>query len=138
MNIYYKVEDIKNKDSKIVVWIDENNNKDENKTYLNNYSESLKKYSFILVTSVNKGYIELSKLSFQLVYVILSGRLAEEFLDLYEENLQQFNIVTLNIIFCSNINLHKSKKYANDPFYNPGGVVSNFKDVIKYLEKDNK
>ena len=138
LNIYYKVEDIKNKDSKIVVWIDENNNKDENKTYLNNYSESLKKYSFILVTSVNKGYIELSKLSFQLVYVILSGRLAEEFLDLYEENLQQFNIVTLNIIFCSNINLHKSKKYANDPFYNPGGVVSNFKDVIKYLEKDNK
>ena len=38
-----------------------------------------------MVTSVEKGYYELSK--FSLIYVILSGRIAEQFLDLYEENL---------------------------------------------------
>ena len=122
--------------NKIVIWIDKNNDKKENKEYLDIYSDVLKDFSFILVTSVNDGYIKLSKFSFQLVYVILSGRLAEEFLDLYEENLQQFDIITLNIIFCYNSELHKSKKYANDPFYNPGGVVTDFKEVIKFLKKD--
>ena len=85
-----------------VVWIDQNNNEAENKGYLNKYSKELKEFSFILVTSVQEGYNQLGKFNFQLVYVILSGRLAEEFFDLYEEKLQQLNIITLNIIFCYN------------------------------------
>lgn len=128
-------ENLKEK-KKIVIWIDQNNDKKENNDYLDIYSDVLKDFFFILVNSVNDGYIQLSKLSFQLVYVILSGRLAEEFLDLYEENLQQFDIITLNIIFCYNSELHKSKKYVNDPFYNPGGVVTDFEEVIKFLKKD--
>jgi len=69
--------------------------------------------------------------------VILSGRLAEEFLDIYEENLQKYNFITLNIIFCGNKQYHSTKKYANDPFFNPGGIVTDFKEVINYL-KSNK
>ena len=137
-NMFFQIEDLKNKETKIVVWIDENNIKAGNQEYLDSYSDDLKDFSFILVNSFNQGYIELSKLSFQLVYVILSGRLAEEFLDIYEENLLIFNIITLNIIFCSNSELHKSKKYVFDPFYNPGGIVNAFKDVIKYLKKDKR
>ena len=125
-------------DMKNVVWIDQNNNKEENPGYLNEYSEELKNFSFTLVTSVDEGYTQLKKYGFQLVFVILSGRLAEKFLDSFEKYLQEFNIITLNIIFCSNYELHKSKKYAFDPFYNPGGVVNNFKDVIKFLKKDRK
>ena len=117
-----------------VIWIDQNNNKEENKGYLKKYSKELNDFSFILTTSVQEGYNKLSKFSFKLVYVILSGRLAEEFLDKYEENLQQFNLITLNIIFC----YHQSKKYANDPFYNPGGLVTEFKDVINFLKKNKK
>ena len=114
---------------KNVIWIDQNNNKSENKGYLSQYSEKLKDFSFTLVTSVKEGYLCLSKYNFELVYVILSGRLAEEFLDIYEENLQKLTVLTLNIIFCFNGNYHKSKKYANDPFYNPGGVVTEFEEV---------
>ena len=54
-----------------------------------------------------------------------------------EENLQKLTVLTLNIIFCFNGEYHKSKKYANDPFYNPGGVVTEFKEVIRFLKKDN-
>ena len=125
-------------DMKNVVWIDQNNNKEENPGYLNEYSEELKNFSFTLVTSVDEGYTQLKKYGFQLVFVILSGRFAEKFLDSYEKYLQEFNIISLNIIFCSNYEFHKSKKYAFDPFYNPGGVVNNFKDVIKFLKKDRK
>ena len=71
-----------------------------------------------------------------MIYVILSGRLAENFLDSYEENLRNLSLLTANIIFCFNGQYHNSKKYANDPFYNPGGVVTQFEDVIKFLKKD--
>ena len=70
-----------------------------------------------------------------MIYVILSGKLAENFLDLYEENLQKLNIVTLNIIFCYNGKYHLSKKYTNDHlFYNPGEVVSQVVKIIQYLK----
>ena len=123
---------------KNVIWIDQNNEKEENQEYLKHYSEDLKDFSFILVTSVEKGYSCLKKYYFKLIYVILSGRLAEEFLDIYEENLQKLNVLTLNIIFCFNGKYHKLKKYANDPFYNPGGYVTDFKEVIQFLKKDIK
>ena len=123
---------------KNVVWIDQNNDEPENKRYLQICSEVLKNFSFTLVTSVKEGYECLSKFKFKLVYVILSGRLAEEFLDIYEENLQKLHIITLNIIFCFNGKFHETKKYANDPFYNPGGVVTEFEKVIEFLKKDEK
>ena len=122
---------------KNVIWIDQNNDKSENKGYLKHYSEKIKDFSFTLVTSVKEGYSCLSKYKFKLVYVILSGRLAEEFLDIYEENLQKLTVLTLNIIFCFNGEYHKSKKYANDPFYNPGGVVTEFEEVINFLKKED-
>ncbi len=72
---------------KNVFWIDKNNDKSENKGYLKHYSVELKNFKFTLVTSIKEGYSYLSKYNFQLVYIILSGRLAEEYLDTYEENL---------------------------------------------------
>ncbi len=119
---------------KYVIWIDQNNDKSENKGYLKSFSDELKDFKFTLVSSVKEGYSCLSQYNFELVYIILSGRLAEEFLDSYEENLQKITSLTLNIIFCLYGEYHKSKKYANDPFYNPGGVVTEFIEVIKFLK----
>jgi hypothetical protein len=124
------------KNVKHVIWIDQNNGKEENKGYLKRYSEELKDFSFTLVTSVQEGYSLLSKFRFEIIYIILSGRLAEEFLDIYEENLQRLTVLTLNIIFCFNGKYHELKKYANDPFYNPGGVVTEFEEVIHFLKMD--
>ena len=129
---------IEMKKDKEVIWIDQNNENEENKVYLAHYSKSLTNFSFTLVNSVEEGYSYLRNCRFKLIYVILSGRLAEEFLDISEENLQKLNVLTLNIIFCFKGKYHKLKKYANDPFYNPGGVVTDFKEVIQFLKKDIK
>ncbi len=64
---------------KNVIWIDQNNDKMENKTYLQEFSKELNDFSFTLVTSVKEGYICLNKFKFELIDVILSYRLAEEF-----------------------------------------------------------
>lgn len=90
---------------KNVLWIDQNNGKEENKRYIQIYSKELKDFSFYLVTSVEEGYLFLGTLEFGLVYVILSGRLAEEFLDIYEENLRKSSVLTLNIIFALTENI---------------------------------
>ena len=58
----------------------------QNKTYLQVFSKELNDFSFTLVTSVKEGYIYLNKFKFELIYVILSDRLAEEFLVLYDED----------------------------------------------------
>ena len=125
-------------EKKNVVWIDQNNSGPENKRYLQICSNVLKNFSFTLVNSVKEGYECLKKFEFKLIYVILSGKLAEEFLDIYEENLQKLKIITLNIIFCYKKKFHEAKKYSNDPFYNPGGVVSEFEKVIEFLKRDEK
>ena len=72
------------------------------------------------------------KFHFELVYVILSGRLAEEFLDIYEENLQKLTVLSLNIIFCFNGEYYKTKKYANDHFYNPVVLLQNLKRLLNF------
>lgn len=122
-------------DMKNVVWIDQNNNKEENPGYLNEYSEELKNFSFTLVTSVDEGYTQLKKYGFQLVFVILSGRLAEKFLDSYEKYLQEFNIISLNIIFCSNYELHKSKKYALIHFIIQEELSTILRMLLNFLKK---
>ena len=53
-----------NKQKKNVVWIDQNNDKKENKGYLNKYSSVINDFSFTLVTSVKEGYNYLSKFEF--------------------------------------------------------------------------
>ena len=116
---------------KNVVWIDQNNDEPENKRYLQICSEVLKNFSFTLVTSVKEGYECLSKFKFKLVYVILSGRLAEEFLDIYEENLHILHIRTLNINSSLRKNFeafHKKYKYLVFEGGRPGlcrGVFNN-------------
>ena len=42
---------------KNVLWIDQNNDKEENKGYLQYYSEEIKDFSFNLVTSVKEIFI---------------------------------------------------------------------------------
>ncbi len=50
---------------KNVIWIDQRNDKDENKRYLKSYSDELKDFKFSLVTSVKEGYSCLSQYNFE-------------------------------------------------------------------------
>ena len=102
------------KDSKLIVWIDQNVNNAENKLTLEYLKTELKNdYNIITLESVKEAFqlFEIGKtiFEFNLFYVIVSGRLAEEFFNKYAEKVIDMNILCAPIIYCFNDSFHKKK-----------------------------
>ena len=72
--------------------------KKENKQYLKQYSEELKDFSFTLVTSVQEGNSLLSKFRFEIIYIILSGRLRRIFGNIWRKS-TKINSVNVKYFF---------------------------------------
>ena len=131
-------------DNKKIIGIDQNLNNLENKLTLEYFKKELKaNYDIITFESVKEAFNLLKKLEnifkFKLVYVIVSGRLAEEFFNNYGEKVMDMNILFASIIYCFNDSFHKKKNYYRDSFLNPGGIVSSPEKVVEYIRKiENK
>lgn len=80
----------------------------------------------------------LKEMKFVLIYVIISGNLAEEFFKEYIKivNGTDIKVICATIVFCSNVDFHKSKPYYMDPFLNPRGVTNDFMTIINYTTSD--
>ena len=132
------------KDNNKIIWIDQNVNNLENKLTLEYFKKELKaNYDIITFESVNEAFNSLKILEnifkFKLVYVIVSGRLAEEYFNNYAEKVKNMNILSASIIYYYDDSYHRKKNYYNDPFLNPGGIVSNPEEVVEYIRKiENK
>ena len=123
-----------------IFWIDQNIENHDNQEYLKHLKDEFPLYetkTFKSIKSVESHLKkEKKKYDFKLIYIIISGRLAEEFFNSY--NLfTHTTIIAATIVFCCNISLHSSKPYANDLYLNPGGVVTNFIEVIRYINSAN-
>ena len=70
-----------------------------------------------------------------MVYIIINDKLSEKFFSQYEKKIKQLGVVTANIIFCEKEPKTKNK-YYNDPFFNPGKIVTDFSKVVEYLNID--
>ena len=131
-------------DNNKIIWIDQNVNNLENKHTLKYFKKELKdNYDIITFESVSETFNLLKKLEnvfkFKLLYVIVSGRLAEEFFNNYAEKVIDMNILCASIIYCFNDSFHKKKNYYRDSFLNPGGIVSTPEKVVEYIKKiENK
>ena len=77
----------------------------------------------------------LSNYKFKFVYIIINDKLADKFFSKYEEAVKRLGVITANIIFCDQQPKLK-KDYMNNPFLNPGKVVTNFSKVVEYLNTD--
>lgn len=125
---------------KRIIWLDKNVKSQENTNYLRNFANELKSKSivFLLKTSISETIELLKKMSFSLVYIIVSRSYAEEFFNEYTKivNNSDIKVIYVTIVFCFNLKKHSSKAYFKDPFLNPRGVVNNFKAVINYINKD--
>ena len=113
-NTEEKYKSKKEKNSKQIIWIDQNVNNEENKLTLEYFKSELKNgYNIITLESVKEAFQMFEKekkiFEFNLFYVIVSGRLAEEFFNEYAEKVIDTNILCAPIIYCFNDSFHKKK-----------------------------
>jgi len=95
---------------KQIVWIDQNVNNLENKFTLEYLQKVLKDdYKIATLESVNEAFQLFEIKKKVLFYIIVSGRLAEEYFNNYAEKVIDMNILSASTIYCYNESYHKKK-----------------------------
>ena len=132
--------------TKRVIWIDENIYNNQNEIYV----ELLKqKYNiFVEFTNLEDAFVAFYSNKFFIIITIISGKLWGRYLSYFKQSLNKIVDIPYTIIFTSDqfkdvlLNKKDPKREmsydtingVNDPFYNPGGVVSCFEDLVKKIE----
>jgi len=100
----------KKRKKKQIVWIDQNVNNLENKFTLEYLQKVLKDdYKIATLESVNEAFQLFEIKKKVLFYIIVSGRLAEEYFNNYAEKVIDMNILSASTIYCYNESYHKKK-----------------------------
>lgn len=123
---------------KNIIWIDSNVNNQENKKTLEILKKNLINYDFSTFTTVSSAFSQIknNKFHFTLFYVIVSGRLAEDFFNEYSKATIELPILAATIVYCLNKSLHEKKPYYLDPFLNPGKITDSYDKIIEYIKLD--
>ena len=134
------------------LWIDASINSNENISNLNYLKEEYPKIKLFTFNSLQKGIDYLLSKKFCFVYLIISGSLLQEYIKLYNKNINLFSCIPITCIYTSKnfkLILEKKKpydekflneqifKYIKDPFFNPGGVFDNLNDIIDFFKYCN-
>lgn len=120
---------------KSVIWIDNNINSSENQDYINKFNSQLKdRYILYCYSSVYDGLNRLQQYSFDLIYIIVSGSLSEEFVYQFKKISKNLRVATASIIFAYKKKSYRKKSYVKENFI--GGVVNDFDEVINFIMKD--
>ena len=127
------IEDYRNK--KNVLWIDQYSRCKVYDNYIKKYSENLKNFYFERATTTKEAFTILSNYEFKMVHIIINDKLSNQFFSKYIDEIKKLGVVTANIMFCDEEPKEKNK-FLNDPFLNPGKVVTDFSKVVNYLNID--
>ena len=127
------IEDYRNK--KNVLWIDQYSRCKVYDNYIKKYSENLKNFYFERATTIKEAFTILSNYEFKMVHIIINDKLSNQFFSKYIDEIKKLGVVTANIMFCDEEPKEKNK-FLNDPFLNPGKVVTDFSKVVNYLNID--
>ena len=125
-----------------LIWLDANIDNEENKGYRTINKEKLKEFEVLTYSETEKAIEKLKTIFFKKTYQIISGRLYEEFIIKYKNNLNQFNVTPKITVFTGSVegfkkkNEHIKEIYEN-PFYISGGIQISFDHVLSYILSDN-
>ena len=122
-----------------VIWIDEELDSEENKKY----AEELYSFGSLIVRlfkNLDKAIEHMKYIEFQETKVIVSGKLYPEFVKKFKENIIDMCVAPKIIIFTRNRQtfIENNKDYQNNTFYNFGGVVDTFQEVVKFLRSESE
>ena len=128
------INEVKNEEY-FYIWIDSNINNSENSQYS---SYLIKKYpNMAFFTKVRDAIEYLINIKFHITYIIVSGSLFELFIYELDNVINIISGVPKIIIFTSETSKSKIEKMAkiNDSFYNKGGIVLDFEEVVSFLNQ---
>ena len=126
------------------IWFDENINNSENKSYIEKIKPHLN--SFSAYDNLEEGFSNFYSKTFNLIFTIVSGKLWGRFLQLFMENINKIINIPYVIIFTSqrfkdillqnkiddeHILSYDTLNKIDDPFYNPGGVITSYEEIIQ-------
>jgi len=122
-------------EKKNVLWIDQYSRCKVYDNYLTKYSEQLKDFYFERATTINEAYSILANYEFKMVYIIINDKLSKKFFSEYIDEIKKLGVETANIIFWDE-EPKTNNIFFNDPFLNPGKIVTDFSKVVNYLNID--
>ncbi|MCQ2820429.1 MAG: hypothetical protein MJ252_24455, partial [archaeon] len=126
-----------------VIMIDDNPSSEENQKLIEQIKGN-SNFDLEIFTNIKDAYSYMKKdligekeakeeFDFSLIYYILNEKFAERFLDLYETEMEGFNLSPTNIIYCKDPEILKEKKATFDKLFNPGGIATQPEEIFKYL-----
>ena len=122
------------------IWIDENIDSEENIEYSKEL-DSLGLFNFRAFKQINEAINYMKKIQFEETKVIINGRLYAKFVEIFKENILDLCVAPKIIIFTRNKKtfMEYNKEFiTNNLFYTFGGVVTTFKEVKKFIKKQNE
>ena len=131
-----------NKINNNIIWIDSNINNEENIYYRLKMEKQVSFENITCIDNVQNAIAYLKELKFVKTVIICSGRLFPEFIGIFKENINEFMLCPKIIIFTGDksiflsSNLYNQNLLINHPFYNSGGVVDRFEELLNFLKKD--
>ena len=133
-----------------LIWIDEKIENKENIKFSENLKSKFEELNLIKCDSLEKGFDEIFKINFELVYIIVSGRLFEKYIIKLKNNYNILKTIPLTMVYTSD-NFKKElmgkvetnyapfiiKTIINDSFINPGGICTKPKDIYNFINNFN-
>ena len=127
---------------KEIIWLDPEIEGDENTQYFNELN-NLEKCHITRIKSVEQAINKMNDILFKETIIIVSGKLFTAFIDEFKKDLNNICFMPNIIIFTANseefrhsVNI-EHQHYLNHKFYNSGGIETNFKKVIEFVEDPN-
>ena len=136
-----------------IFWIDSRIKKDENLNYIK-IIETFFQKPINAFDNLNDAFLLIKKYKFTFIYILISGRLYQNYLDMLQKEINKIYCIPIVIIFTSEkfkkTLLQKQKNddaeaiiskntfnSINDNFYNLGGVCDNLNDVLIFIRNFN-
>ena len=116
-----------------VLWIHPNKFKNSNHIFKSIMKE--RDLKFKEASDPSSGIEELKKVKFKCIYIIVSGSMFQEFIQKFQENLSQITCIPIITIFTLHKESCEKYQYANHPFYNSGGIHTQYDELIQTFLK---
>ncbi|MCQ2821017.1 MAG: hypothetical protein MJ252_27480, partial [archaeon] len=123
--------------TKTLLWLDALADGLYNSETLDIYKKELQEFNIIKVTNIEDAFNFLLSVKFELIYLIVSESVCQDFVNIFQKEAKHLNCVTAMIIYCLKKDSLEKEKFIGDSFLNPGGLASEFKEVMDFFLRDD-